>query len=166
MKDQKYFDLLISIQVNISSGKTPNIRRSKTTSNHLIIHLNHLIHHLNHLIHHLNHLNHRFYRNLHWIKLQDLLQRWQNDTKFCKHYRKLEANPSVEDDNEVFYLIRCPNHQVSSGSSISVSILSSEPMSWPPGSSISSTYTKFAPNRQLPFFYQITVKNSICFSYF
>ena len=144
MKDQKYFDLLISIRVIISSGKTPNIRRPKTTSDHLIIHLNHLI----------QHLNHRSDLNLHWIKLQDLLQRWQNNTKFCKHYRKLEANPSVEDDDEVSSCIKCPNHQVSSGSSIIVSIVSSELMSWPPGSSISSTYAKFAPNRQLPFFYQ------------
>ena len=54
-----------------------------------------LDYHLIHLNNHFNHLNHR-------IGLQDLLQRWQNNAaKFCKHCRKLEANPDAR--AEVFH---------------------------------------------------------------
>ena len=109
MKDQTECNSpSILIGVITSLGKTSNISRKEQKItidhlNHLIHHLNHLIHHIDHLIHHLNHLIHHINQDLHWTKLQGFLQRWQNNTEFCKHHRKLEANPSVEDDNEVFH---------------------------------------------------------------
>ena len=57
-----------------SSARDENTTR-RTTANHL-----------NHLINHFNHLNQ--------IGLQDLSQRWQNNTgMFFKHHGKLEACP-------------------------------------------------------------------------
>ena len=94
MKDWIEHHSPIPMQAILSSRKTPNstrnVRENTLPTDHLIHHLNHLIHHLNHLIDHLNHLIHHLD---HLIELQDLLQRWQNNTSvFFKHHRKLEAD--------------------------------------------------------------------------
>ena len=83
MKDWIEYHSPIPMEAILSSRKTPNQavnvrenRPRKTT----------IINHLNHLIDHFNHLNQ--------IGLQDLSQRWQNNTGgFCKHHGKLEADP-------------------------------------------------------------------------
>ena len=99
MKDRIHeFHSPILMLVIDSSSKNSNKHndwdRTRITIDHLIHQFNHLNLHLND---HLNHLN------LHWIKLQDLSQRWQNSTKFCEYCRKLEANPNVRvEDDEVF----------------------------------------------------------------
>ena len=70
----------IPMQAIFGSRKTPNPASDikETPRETIMCHLNHLINHFNHL-------------NL--IGLQDLSQRWQNNTSvFCKHCRKLEAD--------------------------------------------------------------------------
>ena len=76
----------ILMQAILSSRKTSNLAsdaRDNLRTIHQLIHLND----------HLNNSNQR--------ELQDLLQRWQNDTEFCKHCRKVEAN--LDARAEVFH---------------------------------------------------------------
>ena len=136
----------IPMQAILSSRKTPNqavnIRENTLPTDHLIHHLNHLINHLNQ------------------IGLQDLSQRWQNNTSgFCKHCRKLEANPDSRAEVLCSSSVLLTSIQAEWASILVFS--TSHQVSCQPDPCDTCTSMEVSRRPQLLFFCQITGKNSI-----
>ena len=154
----------ILMQAIPSSRKTSNLtsdarddarRRRRITFNHS----NHLINHLIHLNDHFNHLNHQ--TKPQDLELQDLSQHWQNDTEFCKHCGKLEANPDARAEVLHSSSVLLTSIQVQL---VSIQVfLTSHQVSCQPNPCETCTSVEVSQRLQLLFFHQIAGKNSIQF---